>query len=77
MTPDYDDRMLSPPFARTGDSYADIGPTIPAQRSVYSMARKVREEVQIAMELAMDGPKCDVPRAMQYLDRARAILGEK
>jgi hypothetical protein len=50
---------------------------MPARVSVYSLARQVREETQIAMELAMDGPKCDVPRAMDHLDRARALLGEK
>jgi hypothetical protein len=83
MTPDYDNRMLSAPMGRANDldkhcdPYGDIGPTVPAQRSVYSKARKVREEVQIAMELSMDGPRCDVPRAVQHLDRARAILGER
>lgn len=82
MTPGYDNRMLSAPLGRASDvdnysdPYADIGPTVPGQRSVYAMARRVREEAQMAMELALDGPRCDVPRAMQYLDRARSILGE-
>jgi len=43
---------------------------------VYTLARRVREEMQIAMELAMDGPRCDVPRAMDHLDKARALLGD-
>ena len=54
----------------------DDQPTMPGRVSVYTLARRVREEVQMAMELAMDGPRCDVPRAMDHLDRARAYLGE-
>jgi hypothetical protein len=77
MRTEYTDRMLSAPLGRNYDPYGDIGPTVPGQRSVYAMARRVREEAQMAMELALDGPRCDVPRAMQYLDRARSILGER
>lgn len=57
-------------------AWQDIAPTIPSRVSVYTLARRVREEAQIAMELAMDGPKCDVSRAMVHLDRARALLGD-
>jgi hypothetical protein len=57
-------------------AWHDDQPQMPARVSVYSLARQVREETQIAMELAMDGPKCDVSRAMRHLDRARALLGE-
>lgn len=76
MRMEYTDRMMPVPMGRNDDPYGDIGPTVRGQRSVYVMARRVREEAQMAMELAMDGPRCDVPRAMQYLDRARSILGE-
>lgn len=75
MIEKYENRMMQSPMDRENDAFADLGPTAPARGSVYSMARKVREEVQIAMELAIDGPRCDVPRAMQHLDRARSILG--
>ena len=57
------------------NAWAEDQPRIASRGSVYSLARRVREEMQIAMELAMDGPKCDVPRAMDHLDRARALLG--
>lgn len=76
MRTEYTDRMLSVPMGPNDDPYGDIGPTVCGRRSVYIMARRVREEAQMAMELALDGPRCDVPRAMQYLDRARSILGE-
>lgn len=57
-------------------AWQDDQPTMPARVSVYATARRVREEVQLAMEYALDGPKCDVPLAMDHLDRARALLGE-
>jgi hypothetical protein len=57
------------------NAWADIAPVTPSRISVYSLARRVREEVQLAMELAIDGPHCDVPRAQAHLDRARALLG--
>jgi hypothetical protein len=56
--------------------WRDDQPTMPARVSVYSLARRVREETQIAMELSIDGPKCDVSRALDHLDRARALLGQ-
>lgn len=56
--------------------WSDNGPQTPARTSIYMQARKVRERAQLAMDLAIDGPRCDVPRAMQHLDAARAILGE-
>lgn len=82
MTPEHDNRMMSAPMGRDSDldnysdPFADIGPSMPSRGSVYALARRVREEAQIAMELAIDGPKCDVPRAVQHLNRARSILGE-
>lgn len=57
-------------------AWHDDQPTMPPRVSVYTLARRVREEMQIAMEYALDGPKCDVPRAMDHLDRARALLGD-
>lgn len=57
------------------NAYSDIAPTAPSRTSVYALARRVREAAQAAMEHAIDGPHCDVPLAMQHLERARAILG--
>lgn len=57
------------------NAYSDISPTTPSRGSVYGLARRVREAAQAAMEHAIDGPHCDVPLAMQHLERARAILG--
>jgi len=56
-------------------AWGDIAPVVQSRGSVYSLARRVREEVQLAMELAIDGPNCDVPRAQRHLDAARALLG--
>lgn len=57
------------------NAYSDIAPATPSRGSVYSLARRAREELQMAMELAIDGPHCDVPRAQDHIDRARALLG--
>lgn len=57
------------------NAYSDIAPCTPSRGSVYSLARRAREELQMAMELAIDGPHCDVPRAQIHIERARAILG--
>lgn len=75
MNGQYDNRMMHSPLDRQSDPFTDIGPALPARTSVYTKARKAREELQMAMDLAMDGPRCDVPRAMQHMDRARSILG--
>lgn len=55
---------------------SEIGPTAPARWRVYSAAREVSALAQSAIELAMQGPRCDVPRALAQLDRARAIVAE-
>lgn len=75
MNERYDNRMMASPMERSADPFSDVGPVLPARTSVYAKARKAREELQMAMDLAMDGPRCDVPKAMQHVDRARSILG--
>ena len=77
MNNQYDNRMMHSPMGREGDPFTDIGPALPARTSVYTKARKAREELQMAMDLAMDGPRCDVGRALNHMDRARAILGDE
>jgi hypothetical protein len=55
---------------------SEIGPTAPARWRVYSAAREVSALAQSAIELAMQGPRCDVPRALAQLDRARAMIAQ-
>lgn len=53
---------------------SDLGPTAQPRWRVYKAAREAGALVQSAIELAMDGPRCDVPRALAQLDRARAVI---
>jgi hypothetical protein len=53
---------------------SDLGPTAPARWRVYNAARHVQMLAQSAIEMATEGPKCDVRRALAQLDRARAAI---
>ncbi|MCW1985352.1 UNVERIFIED_ORG: hypothetical protein M2348_001084 [Sphingomonas sp. R1F5B] len=53
---------------------SDLGPTAPARWRVYNAARQIAALSQSAIELATEGPQCDVPRALAQLDRVRAMI---
>ena len=55
-------------------AYQEIGPAAPARSRVYDVAREVRTLAAQACEAATKGPRCDVRRAVQLLDQARAVL---
>lgn len=57
------------------DPFADLGGRMPPRGSVYRSALRARDEAQMALELAIDGPDCDVPRAIKCLDRCAEIAG--
>ena len=54
---------------------AEIGPSATPRWRVYRDARELLVQAQLAVELATDGPRANVPRALAALDRMRAILG--
>lgn len=53
---------------------SDLGPTAQPRWRVYQAARQAAALAQSAIELATEGPRCDVPRALAQLDRARAVI---
>lgn len=57
------------------DPYAELGGRMPSRRAVYRSALRARNQAQMALELAMDGADCDVPRAIKCLDRCAEIAG--
>lgn len=57
------------------DAYADLGGRMPPRLAVYRSALRARDAAQMALELAMDGADCDVPRAIKCLDRCAEIAG--
>lgn len=56
-------------------AHEEIGPTALPRWRVYNHARELQALAQQAVELSIEGPKCDVPRALGIFDRMRSILG--
>ncbi len=56
-------------------AFADLQGHMPPRGSVYRELRIVRDLAQRGMALAMDGPECDVPLALTYLNKIKAELG--
>lgn len=54
---------------------AELGPALSPRWQTYQLARDVARWAEQAMELSIDGPRMDLPRAEQLLDRIRALLG--
>ena len=54
---------------------SDLGPTVLPRWRVYKQARELAALAALAVELSIDGPRADVPRALATLDRMRAVLG--
>lgn len=52
----------------------DLGPTIPPRWQVYDRARSIGQLAQLAQECAIEGPRMDIPRALDAFDRMRALL---
>ncbi|MDR7102974.1 hypothetical protein [Croceicoccus sp. BE223] len=62
--------------APSRDAQAEIGPVgLKTRGAVYALARDIAVHAQIAAELAVAGPGCDVARARAKLDQIRAMLG--
>jgi hypothetical protein len=57
------------------EAFQEIGPTALARGRVHETAREIEALARVARELSTAGPRCDVARARDYLDRMRAILG--
>lgn len=57
------------------EAFQDIGPTAPPRWRVYEIAREIEAMAKIAAELSAKGPRCDVARAQNQLERIRAVLG--
>lgn len=51
-------------------------PTVSPRWRVYDRARTIAALAAQAMELTIEGPRMDVPRAERLLERASAVLGK-
>lgn len=61
---------------RGSEAQAEIGPVgLQTRGAVYALARDIAAQAQIAAELAVAGPGCDVARARAKLEQIRAMLG--
>lgn len=61
--------------ASASPAFAELGPTLPARFDVYVKAYRLRALAELACELSIAGPGCDVQRALAKLDAMRAELG--
>lgn len=53
----------------------DIGPTLPSRGSLRFAAQKAAQLSAIILEITVDGPRCDVPRAARLMEKLRAVVG--
>lgn len=57
-------------------AFAELDPSTPSRFDVYAKAYRLRALAELACELTIAGPRCDVQRALAKLDAMRAELGE-
>jgi hypothetical protein len=53
----------------------ELGPTVPSRGSIRFAAQKAARISAVILEITVEGPRCDVPRAARLMDELRAIVG--
>lgn len=53
----------------------DLGPTVPSRGAIRFVAQEAARLSAVILEITIEGPRCDVPRAAQLLEKLRAVVG--
>lgn len=53
----------------------DLGPTLPSRGSLRMAAQEAARIAGVIIEITVEGPRCDVPRASMLMNKLRAVVG--
>lgn len=53
----------------------DIGPSVPSRGAIRFAAQEAARLSAVILEITVEGPRCDVPRAAELLEKLRAVVG--
>lgn len=53
----------------------DLGPALPSRGALRLAAQEAARLAGVILEITVEGPRCDVPRANMLMDRLRAVVG--